>query len=136
MLNPCQNILLISSVTSDRQHLRQSLMHLNLNVIEASSGVEAVQLLQSEKINLVITDIAIGPLNGWKLIRTIRSGIYSCGDDLPIILVTRNWCDRVTQLIARSFGINRLISFDRLDQLSESVRSCLSQPQQAQKKIF
>jgi signal transduction histidine kinase/DNA-binding response OmpR family regulator len=135
MVNTCQNILLINSRATDRQYLRQFLIHLNTNIIEAASGVEAVQLLQSDQIDLVITDIAIGPLNGWKLIRTIRSGIYPSGADLPIILVTRNWCERVTQLTARGFGINRMISFDNLDELNDCVRSCLDQSTQSQQKV-
>lgn len=135
MVNICQNILLVSSKASDRQCLRQSLIYLNLNLIEASSGVDAVQLLQSEQIDLVITDIAIGPLNGWKLIRTIRSGIYPSGAELPIILITRNWCERVTQITARGFGINQLISFDHLDHLSDCVRTCLDRSKESRQKV-
>jgi len=135
MVNHRQNILLINSKTSDREYLRQSLTHLKLNIIEASSGVEAIQIFQSESIALVITDVAIGPLNGWKLIRTIRSGIYPSGADVPIILVTRNWCEQVTQMTARGFGINQLISFDQLDRLCDCVRTCLDQPKESQQKV-
>lgn len=129
-----QNILLINSNSAERQHLRQYLNSSEMNFIEASSGVEAANLLQAEQIALVITEIAIEPFDGWKLIRMIRSGICRTRADVPIILVTRNWCDQLTRLTARDFGINQLISFDNLEQLSACVRTCLDPKQKPLKQ--
>lgn len=82
----------------------------------ASEGTKGLELLASEKIDLVITDIAMPGMNGLEMSRAIRSSIRSAF--LPIIVLT-GLNDMQTRLqsfeyadafIAKPFNLNYLNS--------------------------
>lgn len=122
------HILLVNSIDNDRAQLRSLLEPLTKRITEASSGLEAVDLLQRTNIDLVVTAIAIGEFDSWRLARFIRSGICQGGRPVPIIIVTRVWCERITEITARDFGINCLLGFDERHRLPDAVRMCLESP--------
>ena len=51
---------------------------------EASNGDEALDILEKNYIDLVITDIMMPKMNGYELIKTLRQSKYN----IPILLVT------------------------------------------------
>ena len=63
--------------------------HNKFQVITASDGLEAIQILQKEKISLVITDIVMPKVNGLVLMSYIRQNfpttpyIIMTGEDIP-----------------------------------------------------
>lgn len=121
-------ILLVNSDSAERRQLCQVLASADLDFIETSTGVEAVGVLESEQIDLVITAIHIEPLTAWQLIRTIRSGLYPMGIDLPVILVAHNLCGLMMQISAVDLGINQSVCLNNLGSLPETVRTCLANP--------
>lgn len=52
--------------------------------VPAANGREALQLLDSEYIDLIISDIMMPGMDGYELIRTLRENGYS----LPILIIT------------------------------------------------
>jgi PAS domain S-box-containing protein len=122
------HLLLINANIEDRQQLRQLLDPMDLQISEVASGQDAVDILQSAVVDLVVTDIDIGPFDGWRLTRIIRSGIYQSGKSIPIIVVTKIWCERITEITARDFGVNQLLSFESCEKLPELVTICLESP--------
>ena len=52
--------------------------------VPASGGREALELLDSEYIDLIISDIMMPGMDGYELIRTLRGSGYS----LPILIIT------------------------------------------------
>ena len=52
--------------------------------VPASGGREALELLDSEYIDLIISDIMMPGMDGYELIRTLRGNGYS----LPILIIT------------------------------------------------
>lgn len=96
--------------------------------LAVASGQEAIKLLQTDVIALVVMDLDIGELDCWRLTRLIRSGIYRCEKHTPIILVAKSWCERLTRITAREFGINHLLCSDDLYQLPELVECSLIGP--------
>ncbi len=121
-------ILIVNGDATLRQAVRECLSVSHYKVIEAESGAAAIRILQSVAIKLVVMDIAIGDFDGWRLARIIRSGIYRCKNSVPIILMTKSWCERITRITAREFGINHLLSFEDLQQLPRLVNDCLTGP--------
>ncbi|MFM7319365.1 MAG: response regulator [bacterium] len=53
---------------------------------QAADGLEAWNILQSEPIQLVVTDVNMPRMDGFELTRTIRKNLQT--KDLPVILVT------------------------------------------------
>lgn len=128
MRSVAAEILLVNADARLRSTIREQLGALENNIIEADSGLAAIQILQSVAIKLVVMDIAIGEFDGWRLARIIRSGVYRCEKNIPIILVAKSWCERITRITAREFGINHLLSIDDLQHLPQLVDDCLVGP--------
>jgi len=58
----------------------------NLEVIEATDGVDGLRKLASGKFDLVITDINMPIMDGLKLVKRIRSDAVH--KDVPVMIVT------------------------------------------------
>jgi two-component system chemotaxis response regulator CheY len=58
----------------------------SFNIIEASDGTEAVARLDSEPVDMVLTDINMPNMNGLELITHIRANHWN--QNIPIIIVT------------------------------------------------
>lgn len=65
-------ILIVDNSKSSRQHIRTLLTGYQCQVIEASTGKEALEILQKNEINLAITDYDIADMNGVELVQQIR----------------------------------------------------------------
>ncbi len=120
------HLLLINPSAEDRAVLRGILDQFTMRISEVASGLEAIELLRSTVFDLVVTDIEIGSFDCWRLARIIRSDIYPSDKSLPIIIVTRIWCERITRVTARDFDINGLLAFDDREQLPQLVSSVLA----------
>lgn len=107
--------------------MRQVLDPMGFEITEVPSGLDAVEELQQADFDLVVTAIDIGEFDSWRLARFIRSGICRGGRNLPIIIVAPAWCERITEITARDFGINQLLNFEDRHQLPELVRQCLQE---------
>ena len=58
----------------------------NYSVVEATSGEQALDVLVNEPLDLVVLDIMMPGVDGWEVLRRIRSGKET--EELPVILVT------------------------------------------------
>ena len=119
------HLLLVNDNTEAALQLRLLLEPLPIRLSLVTSGVEAIEVLRSSRVDLLVTEIAIGEFDCWRLTRLVRSGIYQSSPDLPIIIVTRLWCERITEVTARQFGINHLLTFNDAERLPDLVTHCL-----------
>ncbi len=122
------HVLLVNENPEDSQQLRQVLDAVPIRLTLVSSGLEAIEVLHSSSVDLLVTGIAIGEFDCWRLTRLIRSGIYQDRSDIPIIVITRLWCERITEVTVREFGINHLLTFEDYVHLPELVEQCLADP--------
>ena len=78
------SILVADDETHIRELYRIRLTKRGYNVLTASDGLEAINLIYSKKIDLIILDVMMPKLNGFEVLNMIRS------DDIniPVILVT------------------------------------------------
>jgi len=81
-------VLVVEDSDIARSAIRQTLedTELDLRVVEAADGAEAVAMALGGGIDLVITDILMPKLDGVQLLRAIRQKLDA--DALPVILVT------------------------------------------------
>src|SRR5882672_8641328 len=90
-------ILLVEDSVSMRSFVRSALesdsrSSTGLDVVEASSGFEALRLLPRGPYDLVITDINMPDINGLELIQFIRSNEHH--RTTPILLISTQASDR------------------------------------------
>ncbi|MBE9221258.1 MAG: response regulator [Cyanobacterium sp.] len=65
-------ILVVDDSHAPREVICDTLKQFNIQVAEATNGVEAIEVLKAEKFNLVITDVVMPEMNGYELCRWIK----------------------------------------------------------------
>lgn len=57
-----------------------------VNVVEADDGLDALKKLQSDKFDLLVTDINMPMMDGFKLVGMVRGDATT--KDMPIVIIT------------------------------------------------
>ena len=58
----------------------------NYSVVEATSGEQALDAMEAETVDLVVLDIMMPGVDGWEVLKRIRSRRET--EEMPVILVT------------------------------------------------
>ncbi len=94
------NVLIVDDSKETRQEIIQTLRkNKSLKfVFEANNGLEALRLISDAKVDLILTDLIMPAMDGFKLIETIRKDERF--NDVPVILLSirSNLEDRVKGL--------------------------------------
>jgi CheY-like chemotaxis protein len=78
-------------------------------VFEASNGAEALQALRRNPIDIVMTDLAMQPLDGIDFVRRLRNTSESANPMVPVIMITgHSTMARVQE--ARNAGVNEFLA--------------------------
>ena len=79
-------ILLVEDQAICREPLAKLLRYEGFNVVAASNGIEAMQILNEHPIDLLLLDLILPKLSGLALFEKIRREPRWC--ELPVIVVT------------------------------------------------
>jgi CheY-like chemotaxis protein len=83
----CQScVLLAEDDPALRRYLEIVIQRAGYEVVSASDGLEAMKLLLSKPVNVVVTDALMPNLNGYELSRFVRSSPHLAA--LPIVLLS------------------------------------------------
>lgn len=89
------NILLVDDSAAIRKILCRVLQHAELDygdVFEASDGLEALNVLKSQRVDLILTDINMPNMDGLQLLREVRSN--DSWKKLPVVMITTEGAQR------------------------------------------
>ncbi|HHM04668.1 MAG TPA: EAL domain-containing protein [Gammaproteobacteria bacterium] len=104
-------ILIVNDSPDTRDLLTRNLKQAGYSHIkEAGDGRAAIRQLKLSKVDVLITDIHMPHLDGWRLARMVRSGLFSSASTIPIIAVSATYSERLAESSAREFGINRFLA--------------------------
>lgn len=81
-----KNILIVDDSTAMRQMVAYTLRQAGFSVIEGSNGQEALQKLEGERVELIITDLNMPVMDGITFIKQVRSRAASRGT--PVLMLT------------------------------------------------
>lgn len=81
-----KTILVAEDSNSIRKFITISLKILGYKIITAEDGMEALEKIPNEKIDLLITDLNMPNIDGFTLIKNVRS--QSDYKELPIIILS------------------------------------------------
>lgn len=86
-LDPDMKILIVDDFSTMRRIIKNTLRQIGFsNVVEADDGKRAVTILDTDKIDLIISDWNMAEMTGIELLRHVRgSDIYK---DTPFLMVT------------------------------------------------
>jgi len=85
-LNEQPNILIVDDIPSNLTYLKIILKGIDANLIEAESGLEALQKIEGIPLSLAILDVQMAGMNGYELAVKINENRLT--DSVPIIFLT------------------------------------------------
>lgn len=77
-------ILVVEDDRDLRELFCRTLMKNSFNAIGAENADKALELLETEYIDLIISDVMMAGMNGFELIKELREA----GNDIPVIIIT------------------------------------------------
>ena len=127
-------------LVDDNHHMRALLTEILRaigvqQVFEANDGAEALQLMRNHAVDIIMTDLAMEPLDGIDFVRLLRNSPDSPNPMAPVIMVTgHSTMKRVNE--ARDVGVNEFLSkpvtakgvLDRLTRVVENPRAFVRTP--------
>jgi len=81
-----EKVLIVDDNRASRDLIRAILKPVRCNIIEASHGQQALDLIQQERPDLVLLDVDMPGLDGLTVVRRIRENPSLAG--LPVVAVT------------------------------------------------
>ncbi len=84
MLSQKKRVLIVDDEESVRQLLRDMLESDTIEIVEATDGDEALEILTEQEFDLIITDMRMSRVSGYDLLLQIRRRLSS----IPVILIT------------------------------------------------
>lgn len=100
-------ILIVDDEQDNLDVLERRLCVRRLNVVTAKSGQEALDIINSQRVDLVLLDVMMPGMSGTEVLAKIRGS--HCPSALPVIMVTAR-DDRLTTLSSISGGANDYVT--------------------------
>ena len=104
---PTMNILIVDDNPTNLKLLRAIVEAERLTVFAAADGVEALQVLEREKIDAVISDILMPRMDGYQLCFEVRQ--HARLKNLPFILFTASYTSPDDEKLALDLGADKHI---------------------------
>ena len=80
-----RKVLIIDDERAIRRFLKNLLDRWGYQVEEASDGGQAIERLQEENFDLLILDIIMPVVDGWEVLKTVKSNLKM---DVPVIVLS------------------------------------------------
>ena len=125
MAEPRKVILVVDDDPGQRSLLESFLSGQGFGIVTATSGEEALALLRSNKVDMMISDVRMPGMTGLEMLRRARDNRSA----LPVLLVTAYADIRDAVVAMRDGAVNYLAKPIDLDELLSSVQLALGMGQ-------
>jgi len=102
------NILIVDDIATNRKLLRVTLEAEGHTAVEAADGVEALQILARETVDVVISDILMPNMDGFRLCHEIRKSERLRA--LPFIIYTATYTSPDDMELAQTVGADKYLT--------------------------
>jgi two-component system, OmpR family, response regulator len=126
-----RNLLLADDDTNNRRILRRALENEGYHVVEAADGQNALDMLKSEQVDLLITDVIMPGMDGIELLERARE----VQPDLRAIVMTGYKSSEAIIGAFRNRACDFLTKPVHLDELLETVSTALKQDSTCQIEV-
>ena len=121
-------------VVEDDKNLRKLIVtcleKANYTVFDTKNGEEALELMDRQYVDLIVTDIMMPEMNGYELIKELRDANYNT----PILIITAKE-DIEDKRVGFSLGADDyMVKPINIDELIMRVKSLLKRSNQANEK--
>src|SRR5450830_279063 len=122
-IGPSKRVLVVDDQASQRLLLKEMLLPLGFEVIEADGGIACLELLTKQTPDLILLDIAMPLMDGWSVARAIRARGHL---QLPIIIVSANAFEsaheRVDPPLYNDFVVKPISYNELLSKIKQQLR--------------
>jgi two-component system chemotaxis response regulator CheY len=127
---PKNRVLIVEDTVIMADVLKRSLIRAGLNPTVARNGVEACDLVQKQKFDVVVSDFQMPRMNGDEFVRNLRMTPLNC--DVPVILVSGKGLELDTEQLRIDLRI-RCFLFKPFSpsELITVVTGCLAEQEKA-----
>src|ERR1700692_2732675 len=100
-------ILIVDDIDINRMVLRVAFEAEGHTTLEATDGIGALQILDHEKVDAVLSDILMPRMDGYRLCHEIRTNIRL--RDLPFVIYTSTYTSLSDEKLAHSVGADKYL---------------------------
>ena len=131
---PC-TVLLVEDNVEDREYFTNLLHEAGLSVIVSKNGKEALEILQKESPELILSDIRMPLMDGYGLIKGVKD--LKEFKDIPVVAITASAMKEETERIEKAGFNSKLIKPVTLNDFFKTLMDYLpySQMEDRDKKI-
>ena len=127
-----KTILLVEDEEDLRQVLAEALQQEGYAIIEAANGQEALKVALQTHVDLIITDLMMPRMNGWRLLTALRER----GRDVPVIIITAYMNEEGQEVLTSRDITNFLVKPIDLDDMTAMVDDVFSSPENRPRRIL
>jgi len=102
-----KSVLIVDDCDTTRKLLSYIIRERGFKIIGASNGIEALELLATNPVDIVLTDLNMPQMDGYELSRNLRGQAEY--KDLPIVMITTEASEADKQL-GIDAGVNTYLS--------------------------
>lgn len=97
-------LLIVEDESAIRMGLTYTLQPLGLQILEANNGVEALKILTTENVDLILTDLAMPEMNGLEFLRRLKLS----GKKFSVLVMTAH-ADKIIAEQVKQLGVLGLV---------------------------
>jgi signal transduction histidine kinase len=128
------NVLIVDDHPTNRKLLRATLEAESIGVLEAGDGEEALKILGSERVDVLVSDILMPNMDGYRFCHEVRRSEKL--KHLPLIFYTSTYTSPGDQALAMSVGADRYLTKPiSSSELMAAIRETVSQAANNRREI-
>ncbi len=105
-----QSVMIVTMDETQLQAIHQTLEQSGFkNIITANSSQDAINLLTEKNVDAVVCAVELKPVDGWRFARIIRSGALTVKSNVPIVMLSDGYSERIALATSKAFQINCFI---------------------------
>jgi PAS domain S-box-containing protein len=119
-------ILLVDDIQENLELLHDVLSEYGYATIGATNGAEALELLDTENIHLIVADAMMPKIDGFQLCKVVkRNPVHT---KIPFVIYTGNYVDKEDEELAHSIGVDKyVVKYAGLGSLVDAVNELCRQ---------
>lgn len=119
------NILIVEDTEELAEVIQATLENQGMQVTWVSHGERGLEQIQSQEPDIVLLDIGLPDMTGWKMLEELRKS-KEAPEDMPIIIVISAYGDPANRLIGKLQGVHSyLIKPFTSDEVEQVVQGAL-----------
>ncbi len=101
-------VLIVDDLPTNLKLLRAMIESTEISVFEAGNGVQALEVLQREQIDAIISDVLMPKMDGYQLCREVRR--HPNLRNLPFIFYTSTYTSDSDERMSLELGADRFLT--------------------------